>query len=287
MIGSMTTTAPTTETAPAPAPTPTPAAPTAPPDWFATLPTDLQADKTPANFKGKGVDELAKSLVNAQKLIGTDKVAKPQPGWGEKEWGEFYDVVGRPKDASEYQLPEKLPEGVNITPESAKSFFEKAREMGLTKRQAAAVVEFHAQQVAEASKSFVGQQEKMLTEAKGELERRFGTAFNERMGLAKEALRFAGSDADREALLGNPLIANNPAIIELLANVGKAVASDVIIGKGSGYKPGHTPSEAQAEIESLRGDKEFMAAWINAHHPGHKAAVDRMDELYRLTANRR
>lgn len=286
MIGSMTTTAPETPTptpSPTPAPTPTPSPS---PDWFGSLPAELQAEKSIANFKGKGVDELAKSLVNAQRMIGTDKVAKPQAGWGEKEWGEFYDAVGRPKEASEYQLPEKLPEGVNITPESAKQFFEKAREMGLTKRQAAAVVEFHAQQVAAASQDFTAQQEKMLAEAKVELERRFGTAFNERMGLAKEALRFAGSDADREALLSNPLIANNPAIIELLANVGKAVASDVIIGKGGGYKPSLTPSEAQAEIARLNADPEHIRAWMEADHPGHKLAVERKDELYRLASGR-
>lgn len=258
-----------------------PAAPSQP-NWFDSLPPDLQGDKTIAGYKGKDVVELAKSLVGAQKLIGVDKIAKPQEGWGQAEWDAFYDATGRPKDASEYAVPENLPSGIKLDDDMTKAFFQKAREAGLTKRQAAAMVSHYAEMSGAASEHVAKQQSEQLAAATAELKRRLGPAYDERLGMARDALRFAASDADRESLLSNPMLANNPAFIELMANVGKAVATDQIIGRGSSFKAAMTPNDAQAELSKLNADKEHIAAIMDASHAGHKAALDRRTELYAL-----
>ena len=277
----MTTT--TTDTqAPAGTATTAATAPQAAPHWFDSLPPELQGDKTIAGYKGKDVSELAKSLVGAQKLIGVDKIQKPQEGWSQADWDAFYDASGRPKDITGYAVPEKLPEGIQLDEAMTKAFFEKARAEGLNKRQAAAVIAHYADMQSQAQASYYEQQQESIKAASAELDRRFGPAKNERMGLAKEALKFAASEEDRTAILSNPLIANNPAIIELLANVGKAVATDQIIGRGTSYKPVATPPEALAKIAALRADPSFAKRYYDSSHPEHAFLVKELDELYAI-----
>jgi hypothetical protein len=49
--------------------------------------------------------------------------------------------------------------------------------------------------------------------------------------------------------------------------------------------PGHkTPEQAQQELGDLTMNKEFMDAWLDRMHPGHKAAVEKKAQLARLVS---
>ena len=54
---------------------------------------------------------------------------------------------------------------------------------------------------------------------------------------------------------------------------------------GEVMQPGHlTPDQAETELSELSMNKEFMDAWLDRQHPGHKAAVEKKSRLARLSS---
>lgn len=64
-------------------------------NWRDTLPDELKMDASLLKFND--IPSLAKSYVNAQRLIGADKIALPGEHATDDEWSEVYDRLGRPK----------------------------------------------------------------------------------------------------------------------------------------------------------------------------------------------
>jgi hypothetical protein len=54
---------------------------------------------------------------------------------------------------------------------------------------------------------------------------------------------------------------------------------------GESVIPNHkTPDQARTELSELSMNKEFMGAWLDRTHPGHKAAVEKKSALARLVS---
>jgi len=104
------------------------------PEWLAQLPDEaLRLEPSLAQINGKDWSEagpaLAKGYVEAQKLIGQNRLPTPQKDWDDKKWDEFYSKVGRPEKPDGYQVPGdlKLEEGVTLPPErlaAVREFFQ-------------------------------------------------------------------------------------------------------------------------------------------------------------------
>ena len=52
----------------------------------------------------KDINGMAKSLINAQKMVGADKVAIPGSWATEDDWSQVYSKLGRPETADKYDL---------------------------------------------------------------------------------------------------------------------------------------------------------------------------------------
>ena len=70
--------------------------------WKETISEEYRNDPNIAKFTE--IDALAKSYINATRMIGTDKVAIPNKNFTEDQWNEFYDKVGRPETPDKYNL---------------------------------------------------------------------------------------------------------------------------------------------------------------------------------------
>ena len=86
-------------------------------DWFESLPPDLKVEKSIQSFKGKGVADVAKSYVEAQKMIGGSiRLPKPDAKPEEREafMADLSTKLGRPATAADYKKAvtlEALPDG--------------------------------------------------------------------------------------------------------------------------------------------------------------------------------
>ena len=79
------------------------------------------------------IDALAKSYINATKMIGQDKVAVPNKNSTEDQWNEVYDKLGRPESADKYSLNVKS-DTVPIDEGSIKQFAEKFLKVLIPKK---------------------------------------------------------------------------------------------------------------------------------------------------------
>ena len=271
----------------APAATPaTPAAtPAAKPVAFAeTLPADIRGE---ASFRDiKDLDGLARSYLNAAKMVGLDKsrlVAIPGPD-DKDGWDKVYAAIGRPEAADKYQFKAPtLPEGLKVDEKLQTAFAGKAHELGITQRQAAGLYEWwnaaragEFTQAQETGKQRQADAMKALKEDKD-----FGgAAFDQNLDLARRGLaHYAGEELVAE--LERSGLGDHPALIKAFAKLGRQAQEDGVLGKGAGGAAAQkSPAEAQQEIAALRNDDQFMKAYGKKSAPGHAEAIEKMARLY-------
>jgi hypothetical protein len=252
----------------------------APTDWRSTLPDDVKADPSLASFKDVG--SLAKSYIHAQKLVGADKIPAPQKNWTPEQWTEHYERLGRPKDAKEYGFPKefKAPEGLNLDDASLGKAREVFHKVGLTKQQGEAVLALYGETAAQG----LALQQESAAEAKrttmAALEGEWKSSTQLKLQLAQAAVVKYGGQELMEYLNESGL-GNNPQLIKAFATIGEKVSEDGVGGQGLVLP---TSGAAAAELERLGNDPAFQEALNNNAHPGHKSAVDRRLNLFKLTA---
>lgn len=247
-----------------------------------TLPEDIRNE---AAFKDiKDLPGLAKGYLHAQRLIGRDPnsvVALPGPE-DEAGWNGVYDRLGRPAAPDKYTLGEvKLPEGLQQDERLRTQFLTNAHKVGLNNKQADALYQWYQAEVITAHQQGETAQVAAAEQAAAALKTEWGAAYEERLGLATQALSHYG-DAELSAELVQTGLGNHPNIVKLFAKLGAQLQEDGLIGKGGGGGGALSPTEARQQINALyaNSDPAFLEAYRDKSKPGHKEAVERMRALH-------
>lgn len=209
---------------------------------------DLGKDPSLQMFKEPAA--LAKSWVNAQKMIGADKVVIPKADAPEADWEAFYTKIGRPEAADKYEF--KLPDGVKMDDNLAKGFKETAFKAGLTPRQVQSLVEWDAQQKIQQAKNFEAEQTNALRGALDEYKQSLGgeEKFKATVDKARVAVRALAGD-DFKAFLRDSGVGSRPEAIAFFAKLADMMGEDKIRdGSGVPFK-NEDPAAIQAQIEDL------------------------------------
>jgi len=150
------------------------------------------------------------------------------------------DPVKEPAKAGAPEAYEdfKLPEGVELAPETATELKSLAKELGLTQEQAQKLADLGGKQ----AQALAGQHQQMLEQLGKDWETAAradkdigGDKLPESLATAKRALTQFGSPALTQ-LLEESRLGSHPEVIRMLAKIGKAVGEDKVI-TGSEAKP--------------------------------------------------
>jgi len=253
-------------------------------DWRTLVPEDLRNDPTIQNIKAETTDEalsiMSKQFVHAQRMTGRDKVVLPTDKSTPEELNEFYTKLGRPGAAEEYEVPtEGMPENVPLSEEAINQFKNEAFEMGISKQNAARLIRFQANMTnAQLEAQKEAQQQEIQVGLEG-LKKEYGVAYDQNVQLALQGVNQFG-DENFKALLNKTGVGDRAEFIRVFAKVGKALASDEILGEGSGRKFALSPEDASRAIGDKKLDPNFMEAYKNDRHPGHEDAQKQMAALY-------
>ena len=244
-------------------------------DWRSDIPEDIRSHKSLETIQDVG--SLAKSYVNAQSMIGADKVVKPGKFATSDDWNSFYDKVGRPASAEEYQLENKLPEGQAENGDMVNWFKNTAHKVGLLPHQAQALLneynEFNGSQVTQTANVT----EDQIAAVEVDLKKEYGQAFDDRMAVGKGVLENFSSipvDEFEDLTLSNGMkLGDHPAIIKTMVNIGQfmkeKMGEDTLAGvKTSG---GLSPNEASEKLTELTAPN---SPYWDAKHPQHSFFVD-------------
>lgn len=237
------------------------------------LSDDIKTAKSLSNFKD--VNELAKSYLNAQSLIGK-RVSEMSP----EDLKALDAVRGIPEAPSKYTLPEELPS------ELTDKYREIAAQAKLTQEQAKTVLDSYIMLERKAHEEMAARQEHMRQESLSMLQKEFGLAFDQKMDIAKRAVNTFGGDELKQALNETGL-GDHPVLVKVFAKIGQQLLEDTTVEADKATTFGISPAEAQATIENKMLDPEFRQAYLSGHHPGHKAAVAEMARLFELKGGAR
>lgn len=252
------------------------------PEWLAPLPDDLKGDATLIRYKD--VEALAKAHIEAHK-VAKSKVIVPAEDATDEQRGTFYDAIGRPASADDYDVPTiELPvdasdEQRNALKEATKPYRELAYQIGLTLVQAKSLAEFDLKRSADyyakgaeevtALEQQLGPQYAIKREA---AERAFKQVFgsdDEATLLASEMDRKVGSARFVKGMMRLAEIMGEHQIIE----------SDTVEGFGE-------VKDAEAKLTALNRDKSWRDK-LNASDPTVVAQQARLLELAQKQALRR
>lgn len=239
-------------------------------DWKASLPEDIKADPSLAPIKD--LAGLAKSYVNAQKLIGGEKVAVPKDDT-DPQWDVVYNRLGRPESPDKYDLAK--PEGLPDYDEGAeKAFREQAHRLGLTAKQAKGLFDWYGAMAGEKFAAASEAQKATMEQGLNALKAEWGQTFNDKVAQAQKAVGFYGDD-ELKGFLNESGLGNHPAMVKLFAKLGSGLKEDGLRGtQGTGL----TPADAKTKINAILTDGQHP--YHDRYKPGHNEAVAEMLKLH-------
>jgi len=263
------------------------------PSFLEQIPEEYRNEPSLSNIKDIG--SLAKGYVHAQKEIGS-RIRVPGPDASPEVKAEFnkrmeavgykpalnladpkqkedmFKQLGRPDSPEGYDalIPEEVTSFVNQDQLSA--YRQLAHKIGLSKEQAKELLQYDINRTME-------QVESQVEGARTTLKEAWGDAFDQRLELSRDTLaQFEGKFPEAVAAIRNGPAGNNPVVLMMAAELGKAYKEAGIIVGNRTVSYGLTPNEARARIQ------EVMS---NSGHPYHKdsdpkhwAAVEEVEKLY-------
>jgi hypothetical protein len=262
----------TTETAQPTTPVETPAAqPTS--SWKDSISEEYRAD--PSIEKFTEIDALAKSYINATKMIGQDKIVIPTKNSSQEAWDEAYAKLGRPESAEKYALDVKS-DVVPFDDTAIKSFAEQSHKLGLNNKQAQGILEFYKNNMEGSAQQAKIDTETAQSQSEQELRQEWGRDFE---GKVKQAGALAKANINPEVLdmtLSNGIrLGDHPEIIKGFAKIAGMMSEDEIVSTES--ENVNSVADIESEISAITNDTD--GPYWNKQHPDHDKMVQQVYTL--------
>lgn len=243
-------------------------------DFLEMMPEDLR--EHPSLSPIKDVENLARSYVNAQRLIGADKIPLPVNPTDE-DLDRIYSRLGRPESPDGYQIPV---DGNVVTEDVAQQFADISHKLRLTPDQASGVLEYYRSAVEQSSLASTESAIQLQEQAVAELKQEWGNAYEQQVEAAARAAQdFANPDMFNMQLADGTRLGDNPEFIKAFAKIAEfrqnATSEDTVPENSQTMMM--TPAHAKAEIEAIMGDKSH--AYWDKKSPAHSSAVEHMQGL--------
>ena len=250
-------------------------------NWRDGLDPSIKEHPSLANFKNEG--DLAKSWVNAQSLIGKDKIPVPGEKATKEDWDVVFDRLGRPKTTAGYEIPSvEYPEGYKApSKEFNEAMKAKAHELGLLPAQVNGL--YNWMMGVEVDSYNISKKGKEDARISGEnaLRKSWGKAFEQNYSIAEQAVNKYGTEGFIDKLKSSGLN-NDPDMVKFIADMAKNFSEDSITGKPIGLTL--SPQEAQAEISKIQGEaiKDKTHVMNNKQHPEYQYFVQKWKGLHEM-----
>jgi hypothetical protein len=228
------------------------------------------------------IDALAKSYINATRMIGQDKVVIPTNNSTEDQWNEVYDKLGRPESAEKYSLDVKS-KVVSLDDNAVKQFAETSHKLGLNNKQAQGLLEFYKQNMEGTAQQAKIDTETAQAQAEQELRSEWGREFDTKV---KQASSLAKANIKPEILdmtLSNGTrLGDHPEIIKGFAKIAGMMSEDKIVSTES--ESVQSNQSIQDEIDSIINDK--ASPYWHKGHPNHDKQVQQVYTLREMLSGK-
>jgi hypothetical protein len=247
--------------------------PTVAKSWKETISEEFRNDPNISKFTE--IDALAKSYINATRMIGQDKVAVPNENSTEDQWNEVYGKLGRPESPDKYKLEVKS-DVVPLDEGAVKSFAENAHKLGLNNKQAQGILEYYKNSMEGSAQQARVNTETAQANAEAELRKEWGRSYEDNIKKAGAVAKanMSGDILNLE-LKDGTRIGDHPDVIKGFANIANLLSEDKLIGTESENVDRGTDYEA--EISKIVNDRD--GPYWNKGHPDHDKVVQQVFTL--------
>jgi len=241
--------------------------------WKETISEEFRNDPNISKFTE--IDALAKSYINATRMIGQDKVAVPNENSTDDQWNEVYGKLGRPESADKYKL-EVQSETAPLDEGAIKQFAENAYQLGLNNKQAQGILEFYKNSMEGSVQQARIDTETAQANAEQELRKEWGSNYDNNIKKAGSVAKANMNPQilDMELKDGTRL-GDHPEVIKGFANIANILSEDKLVSTESENTDRGTDYEA--EISKLVNDRD--GPYWNKSHPDHDKVVQQVFTL--------
>ena len=244
-----------------------------PVSWKSSISEEFRNDPNIEKFTE--IDALAKSYINATRMIGQDKVAVPNKNSTEDQWNEVYSKLGRPESADKYALNIES-EAVVMDEGAIKSFAEQSHKLGLNNTQAQGILEFYKNNMESNMQRATVDTETAQAQAETELRAEWGKEFDSNVSKAS-ALAKANMNPEILDLQmqDGTRIGDHPEIIKGFAKIASMLSEDKLVSTES--ESVNSIKDLQSEISAITNDT--TGPYWNNKHPDHAKMVQQVYTL--------
>ena len=247
--------------------------PTVAKSWKDIISEEFRNDPNISKFTE--IDALAKSYINATRMIGQDKVAVPNQNSTEDQWDEVYNKLGRPESPDKYKL-EVQSETAPLDDSAVKQFAENAHKLGLNNKQAQGILEFYKNSMEGSVQQARIDTETAQANAEAELRKEWGRSYEENIKKAGAVAKAnINQDVLNMELKDGTRLGDHPAIIKGFANIANLMSEDKLVSTDSETVDRGTDYEA--EISKIVNDRD--GPYWNKSHPDHDKIVQQVFTL--------
>ena len=241
--------------------------------WKDSISEEYRAD--PSIEKFTEIDALAKSYINATRMIGQDKVAVPNKNSTEDQWNEVYSKLGRPESPDKYVLDVKS-DVVSLDENAIKNFAEQSHKLGLNNKQAEGILDFYKNNMEGSAQQAKIDTETAQAQAEQELRSEWGRDFDSKVAQAG-ALAKANINPDvlDMQLQDGTRIGDHPEIIKGFAKIAGMMSEDKIVATES--ENVNSVKDIESEISAITNDTD--GPYWNKSHPDHDKIVQQVYTL--------
>ena len=247
--------------------------PTVAKSWKEAISEEFRNDPNISKFTE--IDALAKSYINATRMIGQDKVAVPNENSTEDQWNEVYSKLGRPESSDKYVLDAKS-EVVPMDENAIKIFAETSYKLGLNNKQAQGILDFYKNSIEQTSQQSKIDVETAQAQAEQQLRQEWGKLFDDNVkkagSLAKANL---GVEILDMQLQNGTRLGDHPDIIKGFAKIADMMSEDKIVSTES--ENVDQGKDVEQEISRIMNDR--TGPYWNKGHPDHDKIVQQVYTL--------
>jgi len=238
--------------------------------WKETISEEFRNDPNISKFTE--IDALAKSYINATKMIGSDKIAVPNNNSTDDQWNEVYSKLGRPESPDKYQLDFKS-EVAPVDENAIKSFAEVAHKTGLNEKQAQAILDFYKQNSENSVQQLKIDTETAQAQAEQQLRQEWGKQFDENINKAAAVAKAnMSNDVLDMQLKDGTRLGDHPDVIKGFAKIAGLLSEDkVVTTESESVDQGR---DLESEISKIVNDR--TGPYWNKTHPDHSKLVQQV-----------
>ena len=250
-------------------------------DFLNLIPEDLR--QHPSLSPIKDVENLARSYVNAQRLIGADKIPMPVNPTDE-DLDRIYGKLGRPESPDQYGI---AADGNIITEERATEYADIAHKLRLTPDQAKGVLEYYRSVAENDMTTMANTNAQAMEQSAAALQAEWGDNYDAKMQSAQKVVdQFEAGNIMEMQLADGTKVGNHPDVIRAFAKIAdfrQTVTSEDTVSESTSSM-GMSAQQAGNEIQAIMGDRSH--AYWDKRNPQHQQAVDRMAQLMEMQHGR-